>query len=749
MQREHPFFIRKKQQIAVHLNEVQQQAVLHTEGPLLLLAAPGSGKTTTLLMRVGYLIEEKGVQPSRIKAITFSRASAGDMKERFKRLFPELPSVDFSTIHSLAFEIVRECFRAQRTSFQIIEGHGAAHDMEPGEAGDPAAPSLHKKLILRDIFRAITGENITDDQLEELTTYISYIKNKMIPESKWRDVTCSVRHADQILSAYEKFKREHPNGLLIDFDDMLTLAHEILSKDARLLCKYQRRYDYMLTDESQDTSLVQHAIVEKLVMEHRNLCVVADDDQSIYSWRGAEPSYLLQFGQVYPEARILYMEQNYRSSKNIVETANQFIQRNKNRYDKIMFTHNDEEQPISIKTLPDYKQQTKYLVEEIRKLDNLGEVAVLYRNNSSSLDLMNQFDRAGIPFYMRDADNRFFSHWVVQDILNFMRMSYTDRRPDILEAIHTKFNGYITKQQMAALKEIHNNESVFDNLLSYVPLQDYQLKQLPQCKWIFEQMKGMPPLEAIDVIRTKLGYDKALDKMCERLGFRKEYLLGILNSLQEIAESLNSMEEFAQRLKHLEALLKSSKSKKGQHAVTFSTFHSAKGLEFKHVYMIDLVNGIIPSKEDLKHRSGDRNSELMEEAARLFYVGITRAKTRLELLTYQQREGEKATESAFVSEVRDIQNPSKLAARKPVDQGQARNSRQATAVLYNPNAIQSRTALVQGRQVLHHAFGVGNIVKLEGEIIEIQFTNGIKRLSIKTCLDMGLLEPIPFEESRK
>ncbi|WP_055105899.1 ATP-dependent helicase [Paenibacillus ihumii] len=749
MQREHPFFIRKKQQVAVHLNEIQQQAVRHTEGPLLLLAAPGSGKTTTLLMRIAYLIEELGVQPSRIKAITFSRASAGDMKERFKRLFPELPSVDFSTIHSLAFEIVRERFRTQRASFQIIEGHGAAHDTEPGEAGDPAALSLHKKLILRDIFRAVTGENITDDQLEELTTYISYIKNKMIPESRWREVSCSVRHADQILSEYERFKREHPGGLLIDFDDMLTLADDVLSKDARLLRKYQRRYDYMLTDESQDTSLVQHAIVEKLVMEHRNLCVVADDDQSIYSWRGAEPSYLLEFRQVYPEARILYMEQNYRSSKNIVEAANQFIQRNKNRYDKKMFTHNGEEQPISIKSLPDYKQQTKYLVEEIRKLDNLGEVAVLYRNNSSSIDLMNQFDRAGIPFYMRDADNRFFSHWVVQDILNFMRMSYTDRRPDILEAIHTKFNGYITKQQMAALKDIHNNESVFDNLLNYVPLQDYQLKQLPQCKWIFEQMKGMPPLEAIDVIRTKLGYDKAIDKMCERLGFRKEYLLGILNSLQEIAESLNSMEEFAQRLKHLEALLKSSKSQKGQHAVTFSTFHSAKGLEFKHVYMIDLVNGIIPSKEDLKHRSGDRNSELMEEAARLFYVGMTRAKTRLELLAYQQREGEKAAESAFVSEMRDILNPPKLAVRMLAGQRQAGNSRQAAAVPYNPNAIQSRTALEQGRQVLHPAFGVGSIVQLAGEIIEIQFANGIKRLSIQTCLDMRLLEPIPFEELRE
>ncbi|WP_110934299.1 ATP-dependent helicase [Paenibacillus bouchesdurhonensis] len=769
MQQEHHFFLRKKQQIAVQLNEVQQQAVLHTEGPLLLLASPGSGKTTTLLMRIGYLIEEKGVQPSRIKAITFSRASAGDMKERYKRFFPELPSVDFSTIHSLAFEIVREYFRTENIIFQIVEGHGATQDVEAVEAGDSSAPLLHKKLILRDIFRVVAGENVTDDQLDELTTYISYIKNKMIPERKWGDVPCGVRHAHRILSEYERFKREHPSGLLIDFDDMLTLANEILSKEARLLRKYQQRYDYMLTDESQDTSLVQHAIIEQLVIEHRNLCVVADDDQSIYSWRGAEPSYLLEFRQVYPEARILYMEQNYRSSGNIVETANQFIQRNKNRYDKKMFTRNDEGQPISLKTLPDYKQQTKYLVEEIRKLGNLGEVAVLYRNNSSSIDLMNQFDRAGIPFYVRDADNRFFSHWVVQDILNFMRMSYTDRRPDILEAIHTKFNGYITKQQMAALKEINNNESVFDNLLNYVPLQDYQQRQLPQCKWIFEQMKGMPPLEAIDVIRTKLGYDKALDKMCERLGFRKEYLLGILNSLEEIAESLHSMEEFAQRLKHLEALLKSSKSRKGQHAVTFSTFHSAKGLEFKHVYMVDLINGILPSKEDLRDRAGDRNSELMEEAARLFYVGMTRAKTQLEMLTYQQREGEKTTESAFLTEVRAILNPPQLrvtlnSERQTYSGSRAGASSGGTATgtaaytvpiaaaapapSFNANTIRALVDLAPGMQVVHLAFGLGKVTNISGptDLIEIQFAAGVKRLSVRTCLDMGLLEvPEPVE----
>ncbi|MED1852212.1 ATP-dependent helicase, partial [Brevibacillus borstelensis] len=574
------FFVRKRRELGVTLNEVQRKAVLQTEGPLLLLASPGSGKTTTIIMRIGYLIEEKGINPARIKAVTFSRASASDMKERFKRFFPSLPPIDFSTIHSLAFEVVRDHFRKTGTAYQIIEGD---LDSEEQNALDSNHLPLHKKIILRNLFKSIIGENITDDQMDELTTYISFIKNKMIPQEKWSSVKVGVPEAERILREYEAFKKSGHSKLLLDYDDMLTIGNVVLERDRELLRKYQDRYDYVLTDESQDTSTVQHAIIEKLVQKHGNLCVVADDDQSIYSWRGAEPSYLLNFKEVYPDSLTLFMEQNYRSTKDIVSVANQFIKRNKNRYDKNMFTKNPAGKPIKIRSFADYIYQSKYLVQEIQKIENLSEVAVLYRNNSSSIALMNEFDRAGIPFYMKDADNRFFSHWVVEDILNFMRMTFTDKRADIFEKIHLKLNGYISKQQMAALKEIHNNESVFDNLLKYVELQDYQVKLVKANKETFQQMRGMPPLHAIRVIRDRLGYEKAIEKMCERLGFRKEYLLGILNTLEEIAVGLETLEEFASRLKHLASVLKTAKSRKGQNVVTFSTFHSAKGLEFERV----------------------------------------------------------------------------------------------------------------------------------------------------------------------
>jgi DNA helicase II / ATP-dependent DNA helicase PcrA len=737
------FFDRKQAELGVSLNEVQQQAVLQTEGPLLLLASPGSGKTTTIIMRIGYLIEEKGVDPARIKAVTFSRASAGDMKERFRRFFPELPPVDFSTIHSLAYEVVREYYWRSKTAYQIIEGQVDAEDQESAE---PSKHPLHKKLILRELFKSMAGDNITDDQMEELCTYISYIKNKLLPPEKWSLVKTDVPHAERILREYEEYKRSGHSKRLIDFDDMLTIGNEVLDQEPGLLRRYQERYDYVLTDESQDTSLVQHAIIEKLVQGHHNLCVVADDDQSIYSWRGAEPSYLLDFKETYPAAVTLFMEQNYRSSQDIVSVANQLIKRNKQRYDKNMFTHNPPLEPIQLRSFEDYVYQAKYIVQEVQKRENLAEVAVLYRNNSSSISLMNEFDRAGIPFFMKDADNRFFSHWVVEDILNFMRMTFTDKRPELLEKLHMKMGGYITKQQMAALKELHNNESVFDNLLKHVPLQEYQVKLLEQVKEIFQQMKGMPPLHSIRVIRDRLGYEKALEKMCERLGFRKDYLIGILNTLEEIADTLESMEAFAARLKHLESVLRNAKSRKGQQAVTFSTFHSSKGLEFEHVYMIDLIEGVIPSSDDLSTAGGaDASAARMEEATRLFYVGMTRAKKHLELLSYRKKDGEKAMESRFVAAVKTILHPPEQVQRKVekrTSAGGGKDKGKGGIVPYNPNAIRDAGELAAGKLVKHRVFGAGTIIRLSGDRIQIQFEEKVKELLIDTCLEMGLLEPV-------
>ncbi|GAA0322527.1 ATP-dependent helicase [Bacillus carboniphilus] len=736
------FFEKKKSDIGVSLNKVQKEAVLQTKGPLLLLASPGSGKTTTIIMRIGYLIEVKQVKPSSILAITFSRESARDMKERFSQFFPTYPSetVSFSTIHSLAFKIVREYLKRSSTSYLLIEGEDSLQNKV--EIGTAIVP-LNKKLILKQLYYERHSENITEDQLEELTSFISFLKNKLVAKEQWSSIECSIPNVTEIVSRYEEFKNSASNHLLLDYDDMLTVALKALNEDPELLSRYQRKFKYVLTDESQDTSLVQHLIVEKLVKEHQNICVVADDDQSIYTWRAAEPQYLLDFKKVYPQAKILLMEQNFRSSKEIVEVANQFIKRNKKRYEKEMFTTNPPFQQVKIRRFSSDKIQVKYIVQQILEEDNLGEVAILYRNNSSSIQLVNEMDLSKIPFYIKDTDHRFFSHWVVKDILNFMRMTFTDKRVDILEKIYTKFNAYITKQQMTELTNVQNQKSVFDNLLEKVELQEYQVKQIKRCKQLFREMRGAPPLEVIQIIRTKLGYEKALEKMCERLGFRKENLLGILNTLEEIAVTLDTMEEFATRLQHLEKVMKTAAINKKQSAVTLSTFHSSKGLEFNRVYLVDLVDGMIPSHDDIKMEEKG-NLDKMEEAARLFYVGMTRAKRELELLTYEEKNGVRCKESLFVSDVRDIINPPNV-----IKQKESQKVKKDTVLKDSngTNAIKEESLLKNGEKIRHRMFGIGEIKSIENDFIHIQFPSGIKKLSISTCIEAGVLECIEYKEN--
>ncbi|SFB09299.1 DNA helicase-2 / ATP-dependent DNA helicase PcrA [Cohnella sp. OV330] len=786
------FFERKRREAGVQLNKVQKQAVLHTEGPLLLLASPGSGKTTTLMMRTGYLIAEKGVNPARIKAVTFSRASARDMSERFALLFPELAGakVGFSTIHSFAFEVVRAYYRARGEAYQLIEGEIEQEEEDELRAAD--LPVLHKKPILRQLYRTMTGGgNLTEDQMEDLTTYISYIKNKMLPEDRWSEAKCELKDADKLLRAYERYKREGTDRLLLDFDDMLSVCHLALSEDPRLLRRYQQRYDYLMTDESQDTSLVQFGIVGLLAASHGNLCVVADDDQSIYGWRGAEPGYLLDFKSHYPAAEVLKMERNYRSAPEIVETAARFIRRNKNRYDKAMYTKNPAGGRVSLRMLADYKAQAKYVTAALTGTpagSPSGTTAVLYRNHTSALVLVNALDRAGIPFNLKDGDKRFFSHWVVEDVLNFMRMAYTDRRPELLEKIYPKLAGYITREQMGALLRIGGGTaSVFDTLIERVPLKEYQVKQLRENKDTFGRMQAMNARQAIRTIRYNLGYERAIERLCERFGFRQEMLLGVLNTLEDIADGLDSMTDFAERLKYLETLLRSARSRsRDPEAVTLSTFHSAKGLEFDRVYMIDLAEGVIPSNDDIKkYDKGDAAD--MEEAVRLFYVGMTRAKRHLELVAYQKKDGAAIKESRFMTAVRSFGAATSEGAEGRTAAGSTgfggagraagHEGRAAYAgriglaghagaagaprgsslpagagVAGRPaqTAVSAATAwqgelpafLKPGAHVSHRTFGPGVVLSADAEAIRVSFAEGDKKLLTQVCMERGLLKPV-------
>ena len=721
---EQNFFEVIKQETGKVLNDVQKQAVLHTEGALLLLASPGSGKTTTLNMKIAYLILEKKVRPEAILGLTFSQASARDMDERFQSFFHNLipEKVTFSTIHSFAFKIVREYYFKHRLQFEVIEGDV---DKEKVAKGD-IANARNKKMILRSIFQNINRTNITEEQMEDLVRNIGFVKNKLLNEQQVERLKSNVKNFAVIYKAYEEFKKQDPNKVMLDFDDMLTYANDILKKDKDIRSKYQQMFDYILTDESQDTSLVQHEIIEQLAHPKNNICVVADDDQTLYSWRGADVNKIMNFKDTYPEATILFMEQNYRSSKEIVETANTFIQRNETRYKKNMFTENSSQEPIVIEEVDTYEAQIEYVVDQLKKQEMLKETAILYRNNSSSINLVNALDLAGIPFYMKDSDNKFFSHWILNDVLNFMRFTEDITSVERLERIHTKFKGYISKRQIAMIQQSDSKKTVFDNLSENPELKIWQKKNLREIKWLFMDMKKMKPKQLIRTVRKDLGYEKVLEKTSESLGFSLDNLLETLNTLEAIAEKCKTAGEFQERITYLEELLKKSKFNKHKNALTLSTFHSSKGLEFDNVYMIDLINGVIPSADNIKEYK-DGKKEDMEEAVRLFYVGMTRARTHLELLSYKRKGRERVQESIFVTNVKKILHPELKHQKK------AKKSVGGKKVNLLNVAVDTL--------VSHKKFGTGKIAMIERDILHIEFENGMKKqLSLHVCSENNILK---------
>ncbi|SPF56592.1 UvrD/REP helicase family protein (modular protein) [Candidatus Desulfosporosinus infrequens] len=618
-----------------NLTEAQRKAVVYDMGPLLLLAVPGAGKTTVLILRLAYLVLVINVNPERILCLTFGRAAAKEMSDRFTQNFGnDIGNIHFSTIHSYAYEVVRAAFRQKGRDYQIIE------ELTGVES---------KSGVLRGLFKQINTSTLTEDTLEELQNAICFVKNSLISPEKLENV--AVKNFVTIYNDYEKYKRMH-QPQLIDFDDMLSIAYTALVENPRLLEMYQKRFDYILTDESQDTSLLQHKIIELISKPKQNLFVVGDDDQSIFGFRAAEPKYLLEFPQVYDQAEILRMEQNFRSTPEIVSISREFIRSNKMRYDKEMVTENVPGETVQIEIFKGNKEQNEFILGELIN-KGVAKSAVLYRNNLSVITLVDELDRGGVPFYIRDSNKeRFFSHWVVKDILNFLRFSYSDQNVAVLDTIKSKFETYISKAQIEYLRGIKIDRSIFEILSEQQEGKSRQSGYFT-LKEQFKSLNKLPPSKAVGYIRNELGYDKVIERICKNLGFSKEHLNSLLSILETIAARELTLPDFANRLSYLEEKIKTSYKNKGTKAVTLSTIHSAKGLEWERVYLIDLIQGIIPDLEAVKNAANNK-MEAIEEERRLFYVAMTRAQKHLTLCTMKQYLKQIAKRSQFVQEVQAL-----------------------------------------------------------------------------------------------
>lgn len=616
----------------MNLSIDQEKAIQHINGPALVLAVPGAGKTTVLIHRTVNLILNKKVSPERILSITFSRASAKDMKERFNKIFSDHLSipVHFSTIHSFCYNLIREYAYMSKTRYTIIEEE---------------KNQLNKYNLLKKIYLDINKEYITEEKLEALLNSIGYIKNMMLKVDDFIKYNKpDIENFKMIYEIYEKYKRDNN---LIDFDDMLTLTSNILLDNKYILEKYRAKYDFIQVDEGQDTSKIQLEIIRLLASPKNNLFIVADDDQSIYGFRGAYPKGLLNFNKYFPQGKLFFMEKNYRSSQNIVSVCNQFIKRNTLRYKKNISTDRDYVEPINIIKFNSITDQYNYLIDDLKNRD-LSNSCILYRNNLSSIGIIEMFERHNIPFYMRDVKLRFFNHWLTQDIINFMIFAQDTSNMNIYENIYYKKRGYISKKQINYAKTLNYDLSVFDRIMDFPGLSNFYKSTLRELKLDFKRLSKMEPLQAINFIEYDLEYEGYLKENSMKFGYTYDTLKTFLYYLKLIAGNLNNLKEFINHLKHLENLCKNPRYH--DNAVTLSTVHSAKGLEFDRVYMIDLVDGDFPSTSSIEDVEKGKY-ELMEEERRLFYVGMSRARYHLSLITMANIGDKKVDPSRFLSEL--------------------------------------------------------------------------------------------------
>lgn len=678
------------------LNSQQKKAVMHIDGPAIILAVPGAGKTTVLISRTANLILNHGVNPQNILSITFSKSSALDMKDRFETTFSSnmASSIKFSTIHSFAFFLIRDYSRETGLKYSLIEG---------------ANSSINKIKIIKDIYKQVNNAFLTEDKLDELLNTMGFVKNMMIDVRDFDEhKNFQIKNFDKIFSLYESYKKENK---FLDFDDMLTLSFEILRDNPQILNKFHNRYKYIQVDEGQDTSKIQNEIIRLLASKNNNLFIVADDDQSIYGFRGAYPEELLNFEKRYVNAKVFFMEENYRSTKNIVSVCDSFIKQNTKRYEKNLFTKNESANPVTISKLKNQEDQYDYISSEINKLDDSSSIAILFRNNISTISIVNHLSRSNIPIYMKDSKLHFFRHWVVLDIISFLNLAQDESDDSAFEKIYYKMNAYISKVALNFIKTRDRSSSVFDRLLEFPNFRYFQIDNIRKIKAKFKSILKKKPFDAISYIEKDLDYMSYLKDNCKNFGNSFESVNTVLFHLKSIAIGTNSICEFIDRLNELQTLIENAKDNRGTQAITLSTIHSAKGLEFDNVFIVDLIDGDFPSLSSLEAvHIGDLKP--LEEERRLFYVGMTRARNNLHLLSFNYRNDERVFYSSFIHELESLMNIEKTENHK----------------------------FKIGMNVYHDKFGDGVIKDIDKTTIAIRFKNGdIKQLSLSLCIEKNLL----------
>lgn len=580
----------------IRLNGQQNEAVQRVQGATLLLAVPGSGKTTVIVSHLGYMLYCLNIASENILTMTYTVAATNDMRKRFRKVFGDeyADKLEFRTINGVC---------------QRILMHKYPH--LPRILSDESSVSRVVAQALQTVF----GEYPNDRDIADYALHIAYAKNMMLPPQERMK---RARKFEEVFQAYTRILRENR---WMDYDDQLVLAHDVLSKDKALLTHFRTTYRYINVDEAQDTSLIQHRIIQLLAGRDGNIFMVGDEDQSIYGFRAAYPQALMSFANDYDNAVTLLMEQNYRSDGCIVETANKFIKRNVQRYDKDMRTDKEYGTPIRYTFIKERSKQHAYMLDVLSR-SNSQDIAVLYRNNDSVIPLIDLLSRCGIPYKHRGAETLFFATPVVSDVIDLINLSEDTRRSDEFLRVYYKI-GISLKKEMVIdiLRAKHPDETVFQALIGQPAIPENIRKKLYVMERLVIDIYRNYTDDAIEYILNRVGYGKWLE--------RRKTESTALTILRILASQNRSISTFVRRMGELKAIIEQGGVQDA--AITLSTIHSSKGLEYDDVILFDLCEGVFPSMD------AQKDDNIREEENRLFYVGMTRARHGLECI-YQTTE---------------------------------------------------------------------------------------------------------------
>ncbi len=605
------------------LSEQQLDAVQAVNGPVLLLAVPGSGKTTVLVYRLGYMILTQGVLPENILTLTYTVAATKDMADRFKSIFGEelADRLEFRTINGICAKIISYYGRMiGKTAFELCS-----------DEKDIAR-------VISNIFLQVMRDYPTESDIKTIRTLITYCKNMCLGGDEIKRL--GKENDIELLKIYEKYNDYLKNNSLMDYDDQMVYAYKILKSSPVVLQYFQNQYRYICVDEAQDTSKIQHMIISLLAGPSGNLFMVGDEDQSIYGFRAAYPDALLNFEKEHIGAKVLVMDKNYRSNGSIVQAADLFIQHNKNRHKKHICATKEFKSDINFVSI-ERENQYSYL-KEVAK-NSKGKTAVLYRDNESVLPLVDILEREHVPYNIKNMDMTFFSNRVVLDIVNILRFAFVPMDEEIFMKIYYKLQAYISKSvanEMCMQAEIHRT-GILD-AAEYVDLNSYVLGNCRSLRTHFKNMANESPYKAIIRIEEFMGYGEYLAN--NNIDANKIFILKMLSKKEK------DITGFLNRLTELRQILQEQKNAESG-SIILSTIHSSKGLEYDSVFLIDNINGVFPNKV-IRNTSKATAQEVrdFEEERRLLYVGITRAKENLTIFKYKNKP------SAFIKELKPETN---------------------------------------------------------------------------------------------